>query len=526
MNTHTSPFLSVAASLLCCIPMMAQSVNDILPYIQQHQKIAVQQAQNTGIPASILLSQAILESNAGKNHLVLRGNNHFALKCGNDWLGETHEVIADEYDSNGDLMTSCFRNYRSDEESYKDFSTFLSSPIRANRFGFLFQLPSKDYQAWAYGIEQALHPQQKGYSTQLVHLIEDYKLNRFDNLSQEDMWAEEAFAKTGFLHHNRVKMIYAESNQTLEQIAGKYNIKLNKLLQYNDLEAVSTGLPLETGTPVYLQAKKAAVYDKAVAYHQVKAGDNMYKIAQMYGVRLKDLYKRNGFAMGAQPIVGERIMLRKVDETVPQAAQSGGETTAEKALKNSSGMNSDGFAEQRFAVFNRAEVEKSNPSGELPVIVPQSYNMTASAPPSPVHYAAPAQDVDLNHRMIEPSNDISVPMMPENEVNTHHFIYSEPILSRKLTPIKPVKPSAPAATKIVEQRSTTYVPIKQQSKGETKPYYVPQTIQKQVSGYHFVRTGETLFGISQKYGTDVDTLKRLNRITDNVILEGQKLRVK
>jgi LysM repeat protein len=502
---------------------MAQSMNDILPYIQQHQKIAVQQAQNTGIPASILLSQAILESNAGKNHLVLRGNNHFALKCGNDWVGETYNVIADEYDSNGDLIPSCFRTYRSDEESYKDFSTFLSSPTRANRFGFLFQLPQKDYQAWAYGIEQALHPQQKGYSTQLVHLIEDYKLNRFDNLSQEDMWAEEAFAKTGFLHNNRVKMIYAESNQTLEQIAGKYNIKLSKLLQYNDLEAVSTSMPLETGTPIYLQAKKAYVYDKAVAYHQVKAGDNMYKIAQMYGIRLKDLYKRNGFTMGAQPIVGERIILRKVEDTVAQEAAYSGETTAEKALKNSSGTNSDGFAEQRFTVFNRSEEEKSNPSGELPVIVPQHYNMTASAPPSPVHYAAPAQDADPTTRIIESSTGVPVTMLLESEVNTHHIIYSEPILNRKLAPIKPVKPSAPAATRVEAYHSTTYVPAKQQSKGE---YYLPQSHQKQRDSYHFVRTGETLFGISRKYGTDVDTLKRLNRMTDNVILEGQQLRVK
>ncbi len=520
MNLHQYPFLSIAALLLFCNSTMAQSAEDILPYIQQHQKIAVKQAQNTGIPASILLSQAILESNAGKNHLVLRGHNHFALKCGKDWMGETYNVTADEYDSNGDLIASCFRNYRSDEESYQDFTTFLSHYNRANRFGFLFKLPKNDYQAWAYGIEQALHPQQKGYSTQLVHLIEDYKLTRFDNLSQEDMRAEEAYLKTGFVHNNRVKLVYAEPNQTLEQIAGKYNIKLNKLLQYNDLEGASTNLPLEIGAPIYLQAKKAYAYDKTLAYHQVKAGENMHKIAQMYGIRLKDLYKRNESVISSQPAVGERIMLREVDPATTHESAKGSETTAERASKHHLILNNGGFAEHPFPVFTREDTDKNNPSGELPAIVPRSYSMTGSAPPAPVHFSAPAQDP------LPVSTPAPVIIVFDNTVNPHDYIHGEPTLNRKLAPIMPKKMPAPIVKKVIPPSATTYTTSKQQSKGEAKPYYLHENTQKSVMDYHYVRTGETLFGISRKYGTDVDTLKRLNNKTDNVIVEGQKLRVK
>ncbi|MEY4933929.1 MAG: hypothetical protein RIS64_288 [Bacteroidota bacterium] len=522
MNLHQFPFLSMTALLLFCNSTMAQSADDILPYVQQYQKSAVQQAQNAGIPASILLSQAILESNAGKNHLVLRGNNHFALKCGNDWMGETYNVIADEYDSNGNLITSCFRNYRSAEASFKDFADYLSHYNQANRFGFLFKLPKNDYQAWAYGIEQSLHPQQKGYSTQLVHLIEDYKLTRFDNLSQEDLRAEEAYFKTGFVHNNRVKLIYAAPNQTLEQIAGKYNIKLAKLLQYNDLEGVETDLPIEVGAPIYLQAKKNSIYDKTVSYHQVKAGENMHKIAQMYGIRLRDLYKRNEFAIGSQLAVGERIMLREADATPKPENAQGSQTTAERASKHHLILNSGEFSEHHIPIFTRTEIDKSHPAGELPEIVPQHYNMTASAPPAPAHFSAPAPD---------PPMRVGAPVMISENIGNHHdYIYTEPTLNRKLAPIKPPKMpatvSAHAVKKVIAPNVTTYVPSKQQPKGASTVHYLEQGVHKQPINYHLVRNGETLFGISRKYGIDVDTLKRLNAKTDNVIVEGQRLRVK
>lgn len=526
------PFLSVTVLLLLGMQhSRAQSADDIMPYVQQHQKIAVRVAEQTGIPASILLSQAILEGNAGKNHLVLRGNNHFALKCGNDWSGETYEVMADEYDANGDLITSCFRQYRSKEASFEDFAAFLSRPNRANRFGFLFKLPRKDYQAWAYGIEQTLHPQQKGYATQLTHLIEDYKLNRFDNISQEEMRNEEAFLKTGFQHNNRVKVIYTELGQSLEQIAGKYDIKLSKLCQYNDLDLVATNAPFAVGTPIYLQPKKSYSHDNSFAYHQVKFGENMHQIAQMYGIRLKDLYKRNGLVMGAQPAAGQRIMLRKPIAEAAEDAFSMQETTAERALRNRSSINNNGFTEPNSSVFNREENDKT-PSGELPAIVPQYYSNTT--PAAPAHYSAPTHSPTYTSGSVSMSNivytsdgmPVTSTVVPESAVIRHEYIHSEPTLARKLTPIKPAKMSTPSLAKAQEQRVTTYVPSKQQPKGAITPYYLPKTAQKSILDYHMVRSGETLFGISRKYGMDVDTLKRLNRMKDNVIVEGQKLRVK
>ena len=40
------------------------------------------------IPASIILSQALLESGAGASTLALKSNNHFGIKCHQNWRGK------------------------------------------------------------------------------------------------------------------------------------------------------------------------------------------------------------------------------------------------------------------------------------------------------------------------------------------------------------------------------------------------------------------------------------------------------
>ena len=44
--------------------------------------------------------------------------------------------------------------------------------------------------------------------------------------------------------------------------------------------------------------------------------------------------------------------------------------------------------------------------------------------------------------------------------------------------------------------------------------------------YHTVKSGETLWGISQQYNTTVNAIKSLNGLTGDVIQPGQRLRVK
>src|SRR6187551_1298165 len=95
----------------------ALKAQDQVTYIRKYQDIAVQEMMRSGIPASIKLAQAILESNCGQSELACKANNHFGIKCGGSWDGRSFHKEDDDY-NNGRLTKSCFREFNSVMESY------------------------------------------------------------------------------------------------------------------------------------------------------------------------------------------------------------------------------------------------------------------------------------------------------------------------------------------------------------------------------------------------------------------------
>ena len=102
----------------------AQSLSmDYLRYIEQWSPLAVRHQQQYGIPASITLSQGLLESCAGLSRLATEGNNHFGIKCHKDWTGDG--IYADDDEKN-----ECFRKYADASESFEDHARFLKRKRR------------------------------------------------------------------------------------------------------------------------------------------------------------------------------------------------------------------------------------------------------------------------------------------------------------------------------------------------------------------------------------------------------------
>ena len=142
-------------------------VND---YIANYKDVAMSNMKNYGIPASIILAQGILESGAGRGTLAMTANNHFGIKCHNDWTGES--VRQDD-----DTEQECFRKYNDPAESFKDHAVFLSG---RNRYASLFDLPKGDYEAWARGLRAAGYATDPRYPEKLISYIERYNLQQFD----------------------------------------------------------------------------------------------------------------------------------------------------------------------------------------------------------------------------------------------------------------------------------------------------------------------------------------------------------
>jgi hypothetical protein len=138
-------------------------------YIEKYNKLAKKQMEQHGIPASITLAQALLESQNGNSELASKSNNHFGIKCHSSWTGD--KVYHDD-----DKKQECFRKYDRVEESYYDHSIFL----KGNRYQFLYDIPIDNYKGWAKGLKKAGYATNPKYASLLIKIIEDNNLTFYD----------------------------------------------------------------------------------------------------------------------------------------------------------------------------------------------------------------------------------------------------------------------------------------------------------------------------------------------------------
>jgi LysM repeat protein len=322
-------------------------------YLNRYGALAVSEMRRTGIPASITLAQGMLESDYGRSSLARKSNNHFGIKCHNDWQGKT--VYHDD-----NRRGECFRAYSSAEDSFRDHSDFL---VNGSRYRDLFKLSSTDYKSWAHGLKKAGYATDPAYPAQLIKKIEDYRLHAYD-IGQGAMPAaaqqvtttqvnpqaavqitsqstlqtnpsaiqpatspakaqkepdttqvvEEmqvpikviSLNRSRVMENNKVQYIIAEGGDTFESLAEEFQLLTWEISRYNDL---APGADLQPGQIVYLQPKRnRAAEGKTI--HIVKDGDTMYSISQKYAVKLSSLYKMNVMKEGTECVPGQKVRIR------------------------------------------------------------------------------------------------------------------------------------------------------------------------------------------------------------------------
>lgn len=293
-------------------------------YIETYKDAAIASMKSHGIPASITLAQGCLESGDGNSDLAVKANNHFGIKCHKDWNG------AEYYKKDDDPGKSCFRKYRNPAESFKDHSDFLRY---RERYAFLFDLEITDYKSWCYGLKKAGYATAPDYAQKLIKIIEDYQLYKYDREvfadaerrhrslppspnelrkveelrpSRTSRMYKFSMNRTIYVRNN-VPYILAGDMDTYESIAEEYGLFTKELLKYNDLKKTRTLLP---GTVIYLQAKRTKA-QKHMELHIAVEGDTYYDISQKYAVKLKRLFKYNGYSENEILHIGDEVFLRK-----------------------------------------------------------------------------------------------------------------------------------------------------------------------------------------------------------------------
>jgi flagellum-specific peptidoglycan hydrolase FlgJ len=140
----------------------------IFDYIMIYKPFAIMEMKRSGIPASITMAQAILESGFGNSELAINANNHFGIKNKPEWKGQIY------YKDN-----CCYKKYNSVLESYEDHSNHLKS---RKWYEDLFKLKVTDYKGWAYGLKKAGYAEDPTYAYKLIRIIETYDFLAMDRL--------------------------------------------------------------------------------------------------------------------------------------------------------------------------------------------------------------------------------------------------------------------------------------------------------------------------------------------------------
>ncbi len=293
-------------------------------YVERFKMTAIQNRFDYKIPAAITLAQGILESGIGGSYLATNANNHFGIKCHSDWKGK--RIYKDD-----DAKDECFRVYKNADESYRDHALFLTGK---SRYEFLFTYKITDYKKWAKGLKKAGYATNPKYPTRLIDIIEKYDLAQYDYLSKDDFEkmkpvdpkqtdevvdtinnttivktrkTQELSNKNNHkvAYKNRVRSIIVLKNESVVDIARKFDISPRRIYKYNDLPS---GTPIKAGMRLYLQPKR---YKGDVKYHIVKSGETIWSISQMHAMKVSAISKKNYLSQNDKILNGTKLYLQK-----------------------------------------------------------------------------------------------------------------------------------------------------------------------------------------------------------------------
>lgn len=131
--------------------------------------------RKTGIPASITLAQAALESGWGKD---AAGNNLFGIKADRSWTGPTIAFRTTEHlDGKNVSLVDKFRRYDSWLASMVDHAQFL---LKNPRYAKCFkQTTGPD---WARELQAAGYATDPAYAEKLIDIMRFRKLAFYDQV--------------------------------------------------------------------------------------------------------------------------------------------------------------------------------------------------------------------------------------------------------------------------------------------------------------------------------------------------------
>lgn len=263
-------------------------IDEIYPHAQRIQK-------ENGILASLIIAQAIHESNWGKSGLAVKGKNLFGIKGsynGQSVTMQTWEV----YNGKRVTVDAAFRKYPSWYESLCDLADLYKNGVSWDRNKYKAIIGEKDYKKAARAVQAAGYATDPQYADKIIRIIEGNGLAIYDAVPKQKEEEVKKTEQTALKLYKVVKNVpgyvtaadaKARKNEKTTVTAGTYSV----FNESNGMVNVTTkaGSPGSWINPSDNNKSSTS----SAEFHIVKSGENMTKIAQRHKTTLATLKKLN-----------------------------------------------------------------------------------------------------------------------------------------------------------------------------------------------------------------------------------------
>ena len=144
-------------------------------FLDKYGAAAIRSMQSTGVPASVTLAQAILESGWGRSGLTRKAFNFFGIK-GTGPAGSLTVRTREVVNGRSIYINAAFKAYHNAAESFVDHGKMLR---RLGRYAPCFRNRNNPEQ-FCRELQKAGYATDPHYASALINIIHQYGLARFD----------------------------------------------------------------------------------------------------------------------------------------------------------------------------------------------------------------------------------------------------------------------------------------------------------------------------------------------------------
>jgi flagellum-specific peptidoglycan hydrolase FlgJ len=137
---------------------------------------AMESQRQTGVPASITIAQAIIESGWGRTGLAIKGNNYFGIKDTDECEGYVEFTTTEFIHGKPERVLARFEKYPTIAACFAHHGRLLSEAKRYKPAMAVRQEPEK----FAQALQDCGYSTSPTYAHALIQLVHQYNLTQYD----------------------------------------------------------------------------------------------------------------------------------------------------------------------------------------------------------------------------------------------------------------------------------------------------------------------------------------------------------